>query len=99
MGAPRHAAHRQSPARPLEDDDLSGCPAQRRIDAPWVLDGPIDGESFRIYEKVLLPTLQPGEILIIDNLGNHRGKAVRQLILAVCRKLLWKKEKIKEKRA
>jgi hypothetical protein len=76
MGAPRHAAHRQSSARPLEDDDLSGCPA-----APWVLDGPIDGETFRIYaEKVLVPTLQPGDIVIMDNLGSHKGKAMRQLI-------------------
>jgi putative transposase len=33
-----------------------------RIDAPWVLDGPIDGNSFQIYvEKVLLPTLKPGD--------------------------------------
>jgi hypothetical protein len=41
-----------------------------RIEAPWVLDGPIDGESFAIYvEKVLLPTLQPGDIVIMDNLG------------------------------
>ena len=31
-----------------------------RIDAPWLLDGPIDGESFRTYvEKVLVPTLRP----------------------------------------
>jgi len=52
-----------------------------RIEAPWVLDGPIDGESFAIYvEKVLLPTLQPGDIVIMDNLGSHKGKAVRALI-------------------
>ena len=52
-----------------------------RIEAPWVLDGPIDGESFTIYvEKVLLPTLQPGDIVIMDNLGSHKGKAVRALI-------------------
>ena len=38
-----------------------------RIEAPWVLDGPIDGESFTIYvEKVLLPTLKPGDIVIMD---------------------------------
>ena len=49
-----------------------------RIEAPWVLDGPIDGESFTIYvEKVLLPTLKPGDIVIIDNLGSHKGKAMR----------------------
>ena len=52
-----------------------------RIEAPWVLDGPIDGESFTIYvEKVLVPTLQPGDIVIMDNLGSHKGKAVRALI-------------------
>jgi putative transposase len=51
------------------------------IAAPWLLEGPIDGESFRIYvEKVLLPTLRKGDIVIMDNLGSHKGKAVRQLI-------------------
>ena len=59
-----------------------------RIDAPWVLDGPIDGETFRIYvEKVLVPTLKPGDIVIMDNLGSHKGKAVRQLIRAAGAKL------------
>ena len=52
-----------------------------RIDAPWLLDGPINGESFRAYvEKVLVPTLRPGDIVIMDNLGSHKGKAVRQTI-------------------
>ena len=59
-----------------------------RIDAPWLLDGPIDGETFRIYvERVLLPTLKPGDIVIMDNLGSHKGKAVRQLIRAAGAKL------------
>src|ERR1700716_4238116 len=44
--------------------------ALRTIVAPWVLDGPIDGESFQIYvEKVLLPTPKQGDIVIMDNLG------------------------------
>ena len=61
-----------------------------RIDAPWLLEGPIDGESFRIYvEKVLLPTLRPGDIVIMDNLGSHKGKAVRQLIRSVGAKLFF----------
>jgi transposase len=60
-----------------------------RIEAPWLLDGPIDGESFLIYtEKVLLPTLRPGDIVIMDNLGSHRGKAVRRLIRSVGAKLI-----------
>jgi transposase len=61
-----------------------------RIEAPWVLDGPIDGESFRTYvEKVLVPTLKPGDIVIIDNLGSHKGKAVRQLIRSAGAKLFF----------
>ena len=54
-----------------------------RIEAPWFLEGPIDGDSFRLYvEKVLLPSLRPGDIVIMDNLGSHKSKAVRQLIRA-----------------
>jgi transposase len=61
-----------------------------RIEAPWLLEGPIDGESFRLYvEKVLLPTLRPGDIVIMDNLGSHRGKAVRQLIRSAGAKLFF----------
>src|SRR5450631_769768 len=49
-----------------------------RIGAPWLFDGPIDGESFRIYvEKVLVPTLHPGDIVIMDNLGSHKANSVR----------------------
>ena len=51
-----------------------------RIDASWLLDGPIDSETFRIcVEKALIPTLKPGDIVIMDNLGSHRGKVARQL--------------------
>ena len=52
-----------------------------RIDAPFVLDGPINGEWFLAYvEQVLVPTLRPGDVVVMDNLGSHRGKAVRQAI-------------------
>jgi transposase len=61
-----------------------------RIDAPWLLEGPIDGESFAIYvEKVLLPTLRPGDIVIMDNLGSHKGKAIRRLIRSAGAKLIF----------
>jgi putative transposase len=57
------------------------APRHDRIDAPWVLDGPINGESFRIYvEKVLVPTLQSGELVVMDNLACHKKKAIRQAI-------------------
>ena len=61
-----------------------------RVDAPWLLDGPINGESFLVYvEEVLVPTLKPGDIVVMDNLGSHKGKAVRQAIRAAGAKLLF----------
>lgn len=61
---------------------------QDRVDAPWHVDGPINGERFKLYvEKVLAPTLSPGDIVIMDNLGSHRSKAVRQAIRAAGAKL------------
>jgi transposase len=52
-----------------------------RIEAPWFLDGPMNGELFRTYvEKVLVPTLAPDELVVMDNLGSHKGKAVRRAI-------------------
>ncbi|MBR1278924.1 IS630 family transposase [Bradyrhizobium sp. AUGA SZCCT0283] len=61
-----------------------------RIDAPWFIEGPIDGESFRTYvAKVLLPTLRPGDIVVMDNLGSHKGKLVRQLIRSAGAKLFF----------
>jgi transposase len=54
-----------------------------RIDAPWVIDGPINGELFLLYvEKVLAPTLSPGDIVILDNLGSHKGRAARSAVRA-----------------
>jgi transposase len=61
-----------------------------RIDAPWLLEGPIDGETFRTYvARVLLPTLRQGDIVIMDNLGSHKGKAVRDLIRSAGAKLFY----------
>ncbi|WP_076611189.1 IS630-like element ISGdi6 family transposase [Gluconacetobacter diazotrophicus] len=60
-----------------------------RIDAPWLLDGPINGESFRIYvENELVPTLRPGDIVIADNLGSHKNKAARAAIRQVGARLI-----------
>jgi putative transposase len=61
-----------------------------RIDAPWLLEGPIDGDSFTTYvERILAPTLRPGDIVIMDNLGSHKSKAVRQLIRSAGAKLIF----------
>ena len=61
-----------------------------RVEAPWLLDGPINAERFRIYvEKVLVPTLRPGDIVVMDNLGSHKGKAVRRTLRNAGAKLLF----------
>ena len=61
-----------------------------RIDAPCVIDGPINGQSFLAYvEQVLVPVLKPGDIVIVDNLGSHKGKAVRHSIRAAGAKLFF----------
>jgi transposase len=60
------------------------------IGAPCLFDGPINGESFLAYvREVLVPTLRPGEVVIMDNLGSHRGKAVRHAIRRAGAKLLF----------
>ena len=62
-----------------------------RITAPCVLDGPINGASFRAYiEQFLVPTLGPGDIVVIDNLGSHKGQAVRCLIRSAGAKLFFR---------
>ena len=51
------------------------------ITAPCVIDGPINGETFQAWvEQFLVPTLAPGKIVIMDNLGSHKGQAVRTAI-------------------
>lgn len=52
-----------------------------RIEAPCLFDGPINGESFSAWvEHALVPTLRPGDVVVLDNLGSHKGKAVRAAI-------------------
>jgi transposase len=61
-----------------------------RVDAPAVFDGPINGRSFTAYvEQVLVPTLKPGDIVVMDNLGSHKGRPVRQAIRAAGARLLF----------
>jgi transposase len=61
-----------------------------RIDAPCVFDGPINGESFRLYiEQFLVPSLKPGDVVIMDNLGSHKGNAVRTAIRGAGARLLF----------
>ncbi|MDH7791616.1 transposase [Ochrobactrum sp. AN78] len=52
--------------------------------APLVIDGPINGDWFEAYvAQVLVPTLKPGDVVILDNLSSHKRPAARELIEAV----------------
>jgi transposase len=58
--------------------------------APMVLDGPINASAFRAYvDQVLVPELSPGDIVIMDNLGSHKGAGVRAAIEAAGASLLY----------
>jgi transposase len=61
-----------------------------RIEAPCLFEGPINGERFLAYvEQSLVPTLKPDDIVILDNLGSHKSKAVRQAIRRVGARLIF----------
>jgi transposase len=61
-----------------------------RVDAPLVIDGPINGELFTLYvEQVLAPTLARGDIVVLDNHGSQKGKAARRAIRAAGAHLLF----------
>jgi transposase len=61
-----------------------------RIDAPCLFDGPINGEAFLAYvQSFLVPTLRPGDIVVMDNLGSHRGRLVRSAIRSAGARLLF----------
>ena len=52
--------------------------------------GPIDGELFRLFvEKVLVPALWPGAVVVIDNLSTHKAARVREAIEAVGARLVY----------
>jgi transposase len=61
-----------------------------RLTAPCVIDGPINGASLHAYvEQVLRPVLAPGDVVVMDNLGSHKDRAVRAAIRAAKAKLFF----------
>jgi hypothetical protein len=94
MSKDQHGAHAWSvPARPKalcqsaawHSKTTTFVAALRHdgITAPFVLDGPINGECFLAYVKEMLaPTLSEGDIVLIDNLASHKSPKIRKAIEA-----------------
>ena len=62
----------------------------RGMIAPFVLDGPINRIAFETYvEKVLVPELRPGDIVVMDNLSSHKGPRVAEMIEAAGASLIY----------
>jgi transposase len=60
-----------------------GALTLRGMIAPFVLNGPINRDAFETYvEKVLVPELRPGDVVVMDNLSSHKGPRARALIEA-----------------
>lgn len=62
----------------------------RGVVAPWVLDGPINGDAFETYvRRVLVPEPEHGDVVVMDNLSSHKKPAVRTAIRARGARLLF----------
>lgn len=60
------------------------------LEAPWLLNAPMNGESFLEYiRQILCPTLQSGDVVVIDNLSSHKVAGVREAIEACGATLLF----------
>lgn len=60
------------------------------ITAPFVIDKPMNSAIFRTYlERCLVPTLEPGDIVVMDNLSSHKSEEVRELIEGAGASLLY----------
>ena len=90
-GPEANASSLKAALRAMANPHLPGGAALHDgLTAPCVIDGPINGMSFRAYvEQVLVPILAPGDIVVMDNLGSHKGRAIRAAIRAAKAKLFF----------
>jgi transposase len=72
-----------APLGDWETTTFVGALRHRELTAPMLTDGPMDGEVFLAYvRQFLCPTLQPGDIVILDNLSSHKVAGVQLAIAA-----------------
>lgn len=69
---------------------FTGALRLSELTAPMVLDGPMNGAAFKAYiTQVLVPTLRPGDIVVMDNLAAHKHAAIREAVEAAGATLLY----------
>src|SRR5215472_9308883 len=86
----RRAAGRGSAARALADNHVHRRIAAERYRRALVLDGPMTGAAFRAYvEQALAPVLQPGDVVVMDNLAAHKMAGIEEAIAATGASLLY----------
>ncbi len=80
--APRgQRAHGSVPRNRGKNTTLLASLSVQGIGASMILEGATNAAAFEIYlEQILLPSLAPGQIVVMDNLSAHKGARVRQLI-------------------
>ena len=77
------ASHDHAPCGRWQTSTFLAAVRVTGLTAPGVFDGAIDGESFRAYiAQILVPTLQPGDIVMADNLGAHKVAGIQRAIQA-----------------
>lgn len=75
--------HAKAPGGHWKTTTFTAALRRNALVAPFVLDGPMNGDAFLVYvEQILVPTLQPGDIVVMDNLPAHKVDGVRRLICA-----------------
>jgi transposase len=69
---------------------MLACLSLGGVSAPWVIEGAVDGEVFLTWvREVLGPTLQPGDVVVMDNLAAHKVVGVEQSITARGARLIY----------
>lgn len=78
------AVRRSAPLGHWETTTFVAAPRYQQLTAPMLTDGPMNGDVFLAYvENFLCPTLQPGDIVVLDNLSSHKVASVREAIESV----------------
>src|ERR1700732_2562987 len=90
LGRPRQETDHPCAVRALQTMNFLGALRHDGIEAPWVLDGPINAEAFKTYVRAeLVKILKTEDIVVLDNLNSHKGKAVRAMVKAIGARLFF----------